>query len=168
MFKTKDDEVVSSYTIQWHCNEVTSRNNMYSSLRHRRLTSLVRHIADLVRTDVPTARSFLRHLLRLMSEIPEVNVPMVDRVKKLAQDPERVALAIMTLQYLIMMRPPAKEICLDAVEDMYKTNPTAKGKTKGLLEKHRPQVLADEATASASADVKAEAPPAVQETKAAA
>ncbi|EHA21563.1 hypothetical protein ASPNIDRAFT_130357, partial [Aspergillus niger ATCC 1015] len=59
--------------------------------------------------------------IRFLSEIPEVTIPITKRVASLAKDPERVNLCIQSLLYLIMFRPPAREMCLNALEDVYDT-----------------------------------------------
>ncbi len=77
-------------------------------------------------------------LTRFLGEIPEVNEDVLERVKALAKDPERVQLAVTTLlyassqlpsnfshsltciRYLIMMKPPARDIALDALEDLWR------------------------------------------------
>ncbi|KAI9702060.1 MAG: hypothetical protein M1836_001404 [Candelina mexicana] len=58
-------------------------------------------------------------LIRLLSEIPRISVHALERVKKLARDPERVGLAVNSIHYLILFRPPTREICIDALEDLY-------------------------------------------------
>ncbi|KAF2467504.1 uncharacterized protein BDR25DRAFT_234411 [Lindgomyces ingoldianus] len=80
-------------------------------------------------------------LLRFMSEIPELDRDILQRMKKMAEDPERIDLAIMVLQYLYMFRPPAKEICIEVLEDMWHTNDRAKPSAKKLLSRWRPEVL---------------------------
>lgn len=80
-------------------------------------------------------------LLRLMSEIPEIDKSILSRMKKMAEDPERIDLAIMVLQYLYMFKPPAREICVDILEDIWRTNDRAKPSAKKFLAKWRPQVL---------------------------
>jgi symplekin len=61
-------------------------------------------------------------LVRFISEIPEVDREILQRMKKMAEDPERIELAIMVLQYLYMFRPPVREICVDVLEDMWRTS----------------------------------------------
>lgn len=39
-------------------------------------------------------------LIRFLSEIPSINQDILDRVKRLARDPERVSLAVTTMQYV--------------------------------------------------------------------
>lgn len=61
-------------------------------------------------------------LVRFMSEIPEINKEFLRRMKKIAEDPERIELSIMVLQYLYMFRPPVREICVDVLEEMWQTS----------------------------------------------
>jgi symplekin len=61
-------------------------------------------------------------LVRFMSEIPEVDREILQRMKRMAEDPERIELSIMVLQYLYMFRPPVREICVDVLEDMWRTS----------------------------------------------
>lgn len=85
-----------------------------------------------------------KHLIRFLSEIPEVNANVLGRVKGLARDPERVQLAINSIHYLILMKLPAREIAIDALEDLWRNYDDAKAPTAKLLAKWRPQVLASE------------------------
>ena len=59
-------------------------------------------------------------LIRFLSEIPAVNAKILERVKSLARDPERVTLAVNSIHYLILVRPPAREMCIDALEDLWR------------------------------------------------
>jgi len=58
---------------------------------------------------------------RFLSEIPSLRPEVLERVKGLCRDPSMVNLALTTLIYLIMMRPPVREIALDAVLDIWHT-----------------------------------------------
>lgn len=59
-------------------------------------------------------------LTRFLSEIPDLSVEVLERVKGLARDPIMVNLSLTSLLYLVMMRPPAREIALDAVEAVWR------------------------------------------------
>ena len=83
-------------------------------------------------------------LIRFLSEIPEVNEEVLKRVKGLARDPERVQLAVNTLLYLVMMKLPARDIAIDALEDLWRNYDDAKAPAAKHLAKWRPQVLASE------------------------
>ncbi|KAL1986909.1 hypothetical protein VTN96DRAFT_5326 [Rasamsonia emersonii] len=80
-------------------------------------------------------------LIRFLSEIPEMTIPIVGRVKTLARDPERVNLCVQALLYLVMFRPPARDMCLDALEDIYHTHEEARPAAGKVLAKWRPQVV---------------------------
>lgn len=58
-------------------------------------------------------------LTRFLSEIPELNRAMLSRVKDMCRDPSVTQLALTSLLYLAMMRPPVKEMALDAVQDIW-------------------------------------------------
>lgn len=60
-------------------------------------------------------------LTRFLSEIPALSAQVLDRVKGLCRDPSMVTLALTSLLYLVMMRPPVREIALDAVEDVWQS-----------------------------------------------
>ncbi|KAI9871477.1 MAG: hypothetical protein M1830_002877 [Pleopsidium flavum] len=85
-------------------------------------------------------------LIRFLSEIPGVSEMVLDRVKGLARDPERVGLVVNALHYLILLRPPVREICVDALEDLWRNYEDAKCLTKKLLAKWRPHILQQETT----------------------
>lgn len=58
-------------------------------------------------------------LTRFMSEIPELSPAILARVKSMCKDPSVVSLALTSLLYLVMMRPPVKEMALDTVQDIW-------------------------------------------------
>ncbi|PYH46651.1 RNA-processing protein PTA1 [Aspergillus saccharolyticus JOP 1030-1] len=78
--------------------------------------------------------------IRFLSEIPEVTIPITQRVASLAKDPERVNLCVQSLLYLIMFRPPAREICLNALEHVYETYEESRPAAGKVLAKWRPKV----------------------------
>ncbi|KAL9086737.1 MAG: hypothetical protein Q9159_004032 [Coniocarpon cinnabarinum] len=80
-------------------------------------------------------------LIRLLSEIPLLTPPIIERVRKMASDPERVGMSMMCLQYLILLRKPVREACLDAVEVLYREEESARGKAGDLLAKWRPAAV---------------------------
>ncbi|KAJ9326167.1 hypothetical protein DTO027B5_5228 [Paecilomyces variotii] len=80
-------------------------------------------------------------LIRFLSEIPEINTAIIERVKSLARDPERVNLCVQALLYLVMFRPPAREVCLDALEDIYRTYEESRPVAGKFLIKWRPHVV---------------------------
>ncbi|KAF2151395.1 mRNA cleavage and polyadenylation specificity factor complex subunit [Myriangium duriaei CBS 260.36] len=96
-----------------------------------------------------------RLLIRFLSEIPSMDNTVVSRVVKLAADPDRVNLAIQALHYLVLYRPPVKEICLDGVEDLWRNYEDAKNPAQKLLVKYRPSVV-EQSMTNGNVAIKAE------------
>ena len=88
-----------------------------------------------------------RLLIRFLSEIPAIYPDILERVKSLAKDPERVNMCVMALQYLILMRAPVRETVLDAVEAIWRDEMgeyrEANAAVRKVLGKWRPEVLVE-------------------------
>ena len=83
-------------------------------------------------------------LIRLLSEVPGMDQRVVDKVKRLALDPERIGLVVPALRYLVMYRVPVREWCLDAMVEMYRDYDGVKSLVKKDLARWRPEVLQEE------------------------
>ncbi|OJD18619.1 hypothetical protein AJ78_01390 [Emergomyces pasteurianus Ep9510] len=80
-------------------------------------------------------------LIRFLSEIPELGRDLVQKTKSLANDPERVTLCVQALHYLVLVRPPSRELCLDALQDLYAKVEEARPLVSKVLLKWRPHVI---------------------------
>ena len=58
-------------------------------------------------------------LTRFLAEIPELSKEVLQRLKVLCADPTTVQLALTSLLYLVMMKPPAREAALDVVAEIW-------------------------------------------------
>lgn len=58
-------------------------------------------------------------LTRFLSEIPQLSKELLGRLKGLCSDPTTVQLAMTSLLYLVMMKPPARELALDTVYEIW-------------------------------------------------
>jgi symplekin len=58
-------------------------------------------------------------LTRFLAEIPELSRALLGKLKGLCADPTTVQLALTSLLYLVMMRPPVREIALDTVAEIW-------------------------------------------------
>lgn len=83
-------------------------------------------------------------LLRFLSEVPALDYELLVRMKKMAEDPERIDLACTALHYLYMFRPPVRTIVVDVLAEMWKENDRAKPSARKLLLRWRPDVLGEE------------------------
>lgn len=91
-----------------------------------------------------------RIIIRLLSEVPAVNRAIFDRVKKIAEDPERIQISTNTLLYLIMFRPPVRQMAIDCAEEMYKENSGARSSVKKVLARWRPGAVEQDAVPTGS------------------
>ncbi|CAG7927838.1 unnamed protein product [Penicillium olsonii] len=106
----------------------------------------------------------IKVLVRFLSEIPEITIPITQRVASLAKDPERVNLCVQSLMYLIMYRIPAREMCLNTIEDVYQTYEESRPAAAKVLKKWRPDSTVLEKTEEpepSAAPAQPEAQPAV-------
>lgn len=83
-------------------------------------------------------------LLRLLSEIPALDHEILRRVRKMAEDPERIELACMVLHYLYLFRPPARDVVVDVLTEIWRTNDRAKPSARKHLMRWKPEVLREE------------------------
>ena len=96
-----------------------SKNRTESAPNYKRwLGKLLDELAAFIGSDT----SEVKILIRFLSEVPEIDQTVVDKVKRLALDPERIGLTVQALHYVIMFRPAVREIALDALEDMWRTS----------------------------------------------
>ncbi|MCJ1434683.1 hypothetical protein MMC27_004052 [Xylographa pallens] len=93
-------------------------------------------------------------LIRFLSEIPGVSEAVLERIKNIARDPDRVTLAVNAIHYLVLLRPPVREMCLDSLEDMWRNYDDARAPTRKLLAKWRPHVLEADTANTIKPDVK--------------
>ncbi|KAK6608515.1 mRNA cleavage and polyadenylation specificity factor complex subunit [Botrytis cinerea] len=77
-------------------------------------------------------------LTRFLSEIPGLSLEVLNKIKGLCKDPTMVNLSLTSLLYLVMMRPPVRDLALDAVEDIWNTYDNAKPIAAKYLKKWRP------------------------------
>lgn len=94
-------------------------------------------------------------LIRLVSEIPSLPAELFTKLRKIADDPERVMLVVQALLYLVMFRPPVRELALDALETLWRENEDARKPSEKHLARWRPEVVAK--GVEANGDVKMEA-----------
>ncbi|KAJ4296936.1 hypothetical protein N0V88_003852 [Collariella sp. IMI 366227] len=77
-------------------------------------------------------------LTRFLAEIPELSREVLGRLKVLCEDPATVQLALTSLLYLVMMRPPVREMALDTVAEIWLEYEDARPLAAKYLVKWRP------------------------------
>ncbi|KAG6041405.1 hypothetical protein E4U41_004503 [Claviceps citrina] len=147
-FRKHIDVAVSWLCEEWYNDKMQSRTGGDHHPRHYEQTAL-----RLINGFLPYLHPQDKVLTRFLSEIPELNRVMLSRVKDMCRDPSVTQLALTSLLYLAMMRPPVKEIALDAVQDIWTEFDDARPMASKYLSKYRPGfVEAAEAKANGERD----------------
>ena len=105
---------------------------------------------------LPRLESKDRLLIRFYSELPSLTQAMIQRLESLCLDPDRAGLGYTCLQYLILLRPPAREHCIQLVEALAIKDPSESVHQDRILKRWRPKqevdgVAAGEPKAAAAA-----------------
>ncbi|RMD42627.1 hypothetical protein DV735_g2494, partial [Chaetothyriales sp. CBS 134920] len=115
-FRAHLNLAISWLTEEWYCDRIRLKSNPalshlpnYSTWSYRVLSGLLVYL---------DARD-KNILIRFLSEIPAVTKDILDLVKTLADDPERVNMCILGFKYLLMLRPPVRELVLDTVQELW-------------------------------------------------
>jgi symplekin len=60
-----------------------------------------------------------RGFLRLLSDVPALSRSLINKIRSLCIDPDRAQIGFRAIKFLILLKPPVKEFCLDLLEDLY-------------------------------------------------
>ena len=158
-WKKRIDVAISWLNEEWYndmilaesasANGTANRNTTLEGNYHRCALRLIDGI-------LPYIEHTDKILLRFLSEIPAIDYDILVRLKKMAEDPERIDLACYSLQYLYMFRPPVRKLAVDVLSEIWTENERAKPSARKLLIRWRPEVLGEE-TKEAQKVVKTEA-----------
>ena len=136
-FRPRLNIAISWLTEEWYADKLSTLTSKtlpnYSYWTLKLLDSLLPYL------DARDAKL----LVRFLSEIPAITPEILDRLQSLARDPERVGLCLMGLQYLIMFRPPVRQMAVDTVERIWRDDDfmEARAQSRKVLAKWRPGVL---------------------------
>ncbi|KAF1996256.1 hypothetical protein P154DRAFT_525691 [Amniculicola lignicola CBS 123094] len=150
-WKRRIDIAISWLTEEWYNGQIlaqaTSNGSMKNGVNGHTPSSLAvngtykKSVLRLLDGILAYIEGTDKVLVRFISEIPGLDRDILQRMKKMAEDPERIDLAVMVLKYLYMFRPPVRTICVDVLEDMWRTNDRAKPSAEKILKIWRPEVL---------------------------
>jgi symplekin len=118
-FRSRLNIAISWLTEEWYADKMQARSNSPSSIPTTDLTNYSEWSArlfDRVAQYLDKADSKL--LIRFLSEIPAITKAILDSLKTLAQDPERVSMCTLAMQYLLMFRPPSRDLVKEALAEM--------------------------------------------------
>ncbi|MCJ1378400.1 hypothetical protein MMC17_001498 [Xylographa soralifera] len=130
---------------EWYNDRMIEKQSASSNEQNGGLTSHPQNyekwVLKLLDGIVPYLDAKDKVLIRFLSEIPGISEAVLERIKNIARDPDRVTLAVNAIHYLVLLRPPVREMCLDTLEDMWRNYDDARAPTRKLLAKWRPHVL---------------------------
>lgn len=76
--------------------------------------------------------------IRLLSDLPYLDSELVSRIKSLCYDPGRIKIGFLSLQFLIMYRPPVRLACISILEELSQSDQEdLKEEAKKLLTKYK-------------------------------
>jgi len=87
---------------------------------------------------LPYLHSQDKVLTRFLSELPELTMSILSRVPALCRDPSLVNLALTSLYYLVVFRPPVRDMALDTVQDIWTEYEDARPMAAKYLQRWRP------------------------------
>jgi len=153
-FRPRLNIAISWLTEEWYADKMTAKTHPELS----RLPNYSRWVNRLLDRLLPYLDARDKNLLiRFLSEIPAIDRQILDRVKSLSRDPERISMCMLAMQYLLMMRPPVRDTVLDTIEAIWhEGDAQAKSATAKVLTKWRPGFLELQAQAKKEADAKDE------------
>lgn len=112
-FRRHIDVAVSWLCEEWYNDKVQSKTDRHHPMHYEKCA------LRLLDGFLPYLHTQDKVLTRFLSEIPELNKTILARVKYMCRDPSVVKLALTSLLYLVIMRPPVKEMALDTVQDIW-------------------------------------------------
>ncbi|KAI9798865.1 MAG: hypothetical protein M1833_004368 [Piccolia ochrophora] len=140
-FRPRIDIAVAWLTEEWYNDRIIASASEASSQGTLQYDRSVLRVLDGI---LPYLDARDKVFTRFLSEIPVISPAVLERVKRLARDPERVMLAVSSLHYLVLLRPPAREMSLDALEDLWQNYDDARLAAAKVLSKWRPLAVQPE------------------------
>ncbi|KAK3328943.1 hypothetical protein B0H66DRAFT_7424 [Apodospora peruviana] len=131
---------------EWYNDQLTKRSKVVDAPLHYETWAL-RLVDGFISYLTPQDKV----LTRFLAEIPELSAALLGRLKVLCGDPTTVQLALTTLLYLVMMRPPVKEIALDTVAAIWMEYEEARPLAAKYLVKWRPGFIESQQAQAAAA-----------------
>lgn len=112
-FRRRIDIGVSWLCEEWYCDKMQKMQNPDAPLHYDKWAM------RLVDGFFPYLNPSDKVLTRFLGEMPELNSAILAKVKRLCGDPAMVQLALTSLLYLVMMKPPVRDLALDSVQDIW-------------------------------------------------
>ncbi|OTA94276.1 hypothetical protein M434DRAFT_394830 [Hypoxylon sp. CO27-5] len=140
-FRKRIEAAVSWLSEEWYNDEVQKRSASAAPFPRDVPLHYEKWALRLLDGFIPYLHAHDKVLTRFISELPELNQAIFSRVKALCKDPSLVTLALTTLYYLVVMRPPVRDLALDAIQDTWTDYEDARPIAAKYLQRWRPSFL---------------------------
>ncbi|KAI8630416.1 hypothetical protein F5Y19DRAFT_46079 [Xylariaceae sp. FL1651] len=137
-FRKRIDVAVSWLSEEWYRERVQQRFASSPDQSRDVPANYEKWTLRLVDAFLPYLNAQDKVLTRFLSELPELRVSILARVKTLCRDPSLVNLALTSLYYLVMFRPPVRDMALDTVQDIWTDYEDARPMAAKYLQRWRP------------------------------
>ncbi|PSR81593.1 hypothetical protein BD289DRAFT_462049 [Coniella lustricola] len=151
-FRKRIDVAVGWLCEEWYNDKLSSKQSADAPLHYDKWAF------KLVEGFFPYLNPSDKILMRFLGEIPELNHEILAKVTHLCADPSMVQLALTSLLYLVMMKPPVREVALDTVQNIWVEYEDARPMAAKYLAKWRPGFIESKTAPSAETDTAALAP----------
>ncbi|KAL7628005.1 hypothetical protein AAE478_002201 [Parahypoxylon ruwenzoriense] len=140
-FRKRIEVAVSWLSEEWYNDQIQQRTASSSPVPHNAPANYDKWALRLLDGFFPYLHAQDKVLTRFLSELPELNSGMFSRVKALCRDPSLVSLALTSLYYLIMMRPPVRGLALDTIQEIWTEYEDSRPMAAKYLQRWRPSFL---------------------------
>ncbi|KAI1190022.1 mRNA cleavage and polyadenylation specificity factor complex subunit [Nemania serpens] len=137
-FRKRIDVAVTWLSEEWYKERVQQRLASSPDEARDVPANYEKWTLRLVDAFLPYLHSQDKVLTRFLSELPELTPSILARVNTLCRDPSLVSLALTSLYYLVMFRPPVRNIALDTVQDIWTECEDARPTAAKYLQRWRP------------------------------
>ncbi|KAI0971457.1 mRNA cleavage and polyadenylation specificity factor complex subunit [Xylaria arbuscula] len=137
-FRKRIDVAVTWLSEEWYKERVQKRFASSPNQLHDVPANYEKWTLRLIDAFLPYLHSQDKILTRFLSELPELTVSILARVNTLCRDPSLVNLALTSLYYLVMFRPPVRDIALNTIQDIWTEYEDARPTAAKFLQRWRP------------------------------
>ncbi|KAI1206454.1 uncharacterized protein F4807DRAFT_439250 [Annulohypoxylon truncatum] len=140
-FRKRIEVGVSWLSEEWYNDKVQQRSASSSPIHHNVAVHYEKWALRLLDGFIPYLHGQDKVLTRFLSELPELSPAVFGRIKTLCRDPSLVSLALTSLYYLVVLRPPVRGLALDAIQDIWTDYEDTRPLAAKFLQKWRPSFL---------------------------
>lgn len=114
-FREHLDLAISWLTEEWYNDTLSGQPGVYNKWA----TRIFDNIIPFIEGKDPKDKDF-KIFLRFLGDLPLITPLHVQKLRTLCLDPERQKLGFAAIKYLLLLRPPARDACIELCVDLFK------------------------------------------------